>query len=57
MTKLGARGALRREAAGEMEQLAKSGQQTPLADSFTKFESDTAGLLVELEGYMAGAEK
>ena len=45
------------EAAGEMEQLAKSGEQTPLADSFTKFESDTAGLLVELEGYMAGAEK
>ena len=45
------------EAAGEMEQLAKGEQQTALADSFTKFELDTAGLLVELEGHMAGAEK
>ena len=44
-------------AAGELEQLAKSGQQTALAASFAKFEGDTKGLLAELEGYMAGARK
>jgi hypothetical protein len=37
--------------------LAKNGQQGELAGSFTKFEVETQGLLAELEGYMAGAEK
>ncbi len=44
-------------AAGELEQLAKSEQPAALAASFAKFEADTQGLLVELEGYMAGAKK
>ena len=45
------------EAAGQLEQFANSGQQGALASSFAKFETDTKGLLAELEGYMAGAEK
>jgi two-component system, sensor histidine kinase and response regulator len=45
------------EAASEMEDLAKSGQQAALAGSLTQFEAETKGLLAELEGYMAGAEK
>ena len=44
-------------AAGELERLAKSGQQAALAASFAKFETDTTGLPAELEGYLAGAKK
>jgi CheY-like chemotaxis protein/HPt (histidine-containing phosphotransfer) domain-containing protein len=45
------------EAASELEDFAKTGQQAALAGSLTKFEAETKGLLAELEGYVVGAEK
>ena len=44
-------------AASELEQLAKNGNVAALGASFAKFESETRGLLAELESHMAGAEK
>jgi CheY-like chemotaxis protein len=43
--------------AGEMEQLARSGQQGALAGSFAKFEVEKKSVVAEREGYMTGARK
>ncbi|HWZ98546.1 MAG TPA: PAS domain S-box protein [Candidatus Dormibacteraeota bacterium] len=45
------------EVASEIEQLAKGGKDADLAPSLAKFEKETAGLMGELEGLLAGAQK
>ena len=43
--------------ASELEQIAKNGREAELSGALARFERETAGLLTELDGYLAGARK
>ena len=44
-------------AASELEQMARSGKETELAEGLAKFEKETKGLLAELDAHLAGVHK